>query len=92
MKKSPGDKRRLRIASYNINGVTTRIEVLLRWLDGFGPDIVALQELKAPQERFPAEAIAERGYSSICRRARYSSRSRWRRWWPRRWWRCSSRT
>ena len=65
MKKSPGGKRRLRIASYNINGVTTRIEVLLRWLDGFGPDIVALQELKAPQERFPAEAIAERGYSSI---------------------------
>ena len=27
--------RRLRIASYNINGITTRLEVLLRWLGGF---------------------------------------------------------
>jgi exodeoxyribonuclease-3 len=65
MKKSGGATRRLRIASYNINGVTTRLEVLLRWLDRFRPDVAALQELKTVDEKFPAEAIAELGYSSI---------------------------
>ncbi len=60
-----GDKRRLRVASYNINGITTRLEVLLRWLGEFKPDIVCLQELKCPDERFPAEAIASAGYTSI---------------------------
>jgi len=38
--------RRLRIASYNINGITSRLEILLRWLGEFQPDIVALQELR----------------------------------------------
>jgi exodeoxyribonuclease III len=59
------DKRRLRVASYNINGISTRLEVLLRWLTEFQPDIVCLQELKCPDERFPAEAIASAGYASI---------------------------
>ncbi|HEX8842793.1 MAG TPA: endonuclease/exonuclease/phosphatase family protein, partial [Sphingomicrobium sp.] len=39
-------KRRLRIASYNINGINSRLHVLTRWLEEFGPDIVGLQELK----------------------------------------------
>src|SRR5687768_8207518 len=64
-----GDKskatRRLRVASYNINGITTRLEILLRWLGEFQPDIVGLQELKTLDERFPAEALERVGYSSI---------------------------
>src|SRR5688572_33020161 len=59
------DKRRLRIASYNINGITTRLEVLLRWLGEFQPDIVGLQELKTIDERFPQKAIEAAGYASI---------------------------
>ena len=59
------NKRRLRIASYNINGIGTRIAVLLRWLGEFQPDIACLQELKTLDERFPAEAIERAGYSSI---------------------------
>ena len=55
----------LRIASYNINGITSRLSILLRWLDEFGPDVVGLQELKTSDDRFPAEAIAELGYSAI---------------------------
>ena len=58
-------KKTLRIASYNINGITTRLQILLRWLDEFGPDIVGLQELKTTSEKFPAEAIADAGYSAI---------------------------
>jgi exodeoxyribonuclease-3 len=58
-------KRRLRIASYNINGINTRLQVLLRWLGEFEPDIVCLQELKALTESFPEEEIAAAGYSAV---------------------------
>jgi exodeoxyribonuclease-3 len=57
--------RRLRIASYNINGINTRLHVLLRWLAEFQPDIVGLQELKCLDEAFPAQAIEKAGYSAI---------------------------
>jgi exodeoxyribonuclease III len=55
----------LRVATYNINGITTRLQILLRWLADFSPDIVGLQELKTTDEKFPAEAIASAGYSAI---------------------------
>ena len=58
-------KRRLKIASYNINGIGSRLQILLRWLHEFHPDVVGLQELKTTDEKFPAEAIAEAGYSAI---------------------------
>jgi len=57
--------RTLRIASYNINGINTRLHVLTRWLEEFRPDIVGLQELKCTDEAFPAEAITALGYSAI---------------------------
>lgn len=55
----------MRIATYNVNGVNGRLAVLLRWLAESRPDVVCLQELKALQERFPAEAIADAGYEAI---------------------------
>jgi exodeoxyribonuclease-3 len=58
-------QKRLRIATYNINGINTRLEVLLRWLGEFQPDIVCLQELKAPDERFPRQELSDAGYASI---------------------------
>jgi exodeoxyribonuclease-3 len=58
-------KRRLRIASYNINGINSRLGVLTRWLEGFAPDIVGLQELKCTDEAFPRERIEALGYSAI---------------------------
>ena len=58
-------KRRLRIASYNINGINSRFPVLSRWLETFAPDIVGLQELKCTDEAFPASAIEDLGYSAI---------------------------
>jgi exodeoxyribonuclease-3 len=58
-------KRRLQIASYNINGINSRLHVLTRWLEEFGPDIVGLQELKCTDEAFPADAIEALGYSAI---------------------------
>ena len=58
-------RRRLRIASYNINGINPRLHVLTRWLAEFGPDIVALQELKCTDEAFPIAAIEALGYAAI---------------------------
>ena len=55
----------LRIASYNINGINTRLHVLTRWLEEFQPDIVGLQELKCTDEAFPRDAIEALGYSAI---------------------------
>lgn len=58
-------KKRLRVASYNINGITSRLAVLLRWLGEFRPDIACLQELKTTDEKFPHEALAVAGYASV---------------------------
>ncbi len=55
----------MKIATYNVNGVNGRLPVLLRWLHESAPDIVCLQELKAPQEKFPLEAINDAGYEAI---------------------------
>jgi exodeoxyribonuclease III len=55
----------MRIATYNVNGINGRLPVLLRWLKETTPDVVCLQELKAPQEKFPLAAIEEAGYEAI---------------------------
>ncbi len=55
----------MKIATYNVNGVNGRLPVLLRWLEETKPDIVSLQELKAPQEKFPIKEIENAGYHAL---------------------------
>jgi exodeoxyribonuclease-3 len=55
----------VKIATYNVNGINGRLAVLLRWLAEDRPDIAVLQELKAPDEKFPLSAIRELGYDAI---------------------------
>jgi exodeoxyribonuclease-3 len=55
----------VKIATYNVNGVNGRLPVLLRWLEEEQPDIVCLQELKAPDEKFPEGPIRDLGYAAI---------------------------
>ncbi|WP_295220571.1 exodeoxyribonuclease III [uncultured Chryseobacterium sp.] len=55
----------MKIATYNVNGVNGRLPVLIRWLKEADPHIVCLQELKAPQEKFPEKAILDNGYRAI---------------------------
>ncbi len=55
----------MKIATYNVNGVNGRLPVLLKWLSESAPDIVCLQELKAPQEKFPQQPIQDAGYNAI---------------------------
>jgi exodeoxyribonuclease-3 len=55
----------MKIATFNVNGVNGRLPVLLRWLAAARPDVVCLQELKAPQEKFPEAAIRAAGYGAV---------------------------
>lgn len=55
----------MKIATYNVNGVNGRLPVLLRWLAESQPDVACLQELKAPQEKFPEQAVRDAGYGVI---------------------------
>jgi exodeoxyribonuclease-3 len=55
----------MKIATYNVNGISSRLPVLLKWLSESQPDVACLQELKAPQEKFPLQAIQDAGYNAI---------------------------
>ena len=56
---------RLRIATFNINGIRSRLPALLQWLERESPDIVCLQELKAVDSAFPVEQLRDAGYGAI---------------------------
>jgi exodeoxyribonuclease III len=55
----------VRIVTYNVNSINARLPNLLRWLAESSPDVVCLQELKAPQEKFPETAIRDAGYGVV---------------------------
>jgi exodeoxyribonuclease-3 len=55
----------LRLATFNINGVTKRLANLLEWLAREAPDIVCLQELKVSSKQFPARELKAAGYGSL---------------------------
>jgi exodeoxyribonuclease III len=55
----------MKIVTYNVNSINARLANLLRWLEEAAPDVVCLQELKAPQENFPEAAIRAAGYGVI---------------------------
>jgi exodeoxyribonuclease-3 len=57
----------MKIASLNINNVNRRLTNLLSWLREAEPDIVFLQEIKATDAAFPAEAIRQAGYHAVWR-------------------------
>jgi len=53
----------VRIASFNINGIRARAQLLLDWLGEARPDVVVLQEIKATDENFPREPFEDLGYT-----------------------------
>lgn len=52
----------MRIATWNINSVRLRIELLQRLIDEENPDVICLQETKCVDGEFPLKALAERGF------------------------------
>src|SRR5436190_1711685 len=55
----------MKIATFNVNGIKTRLPHLLEWLAREQPDIACLQELKALDEAFPIDAIRDAGYGAL---------------------------
>ena len=58
-------RRTLRIATFNVNGIRTRLPHLLQWLAKEQPDVACLQELKATDAAFPAQELEAAGYGAL---------------------------
>jgi len=54
----------VRLATWNVNSVRSRLPRLLPWLADVAPDVVCLQETKTAADAFPTEEVAELGYAS----------------------------
>jgi exodeoxyribonuclease III len=55
----------MKIATFNVNGIGSRLPALLEWLERESPDVACLQELKAPDAAFPLAAIQLAGYQAV---------------------------
>ena len=53
----------MRIASWNVNSVRTRLDQVLAWLEQQQPEVLCLQETKVADELFPHSAFEQLGYS-----------------------------
>jgi exodeoxyribonuclease-3 len=60
----------LRVATYNVNSIRSRLHIVLPWLREHRPDVFCMQETKVEDSRFPVSAFAEEGYHVIFRGAR----------------------
>ncbi|MET0311589.1 MAG: exodeoxyribonuclease III [Burkholderiaceae bacterium] len=55
----------MKLATFNINGIKSRLPNLLEWLEAEEPDVVCLQELKSLDAAFPHAALKRAGYHSL---------------------------
>ncbi|WP_228242386.1 exodeoxyribonuclease III [Porphyrobacter sp. GA68] len=53
------------IATWNINSVRLRLPLVERFLNGYAPDVLCLQEIKCQADQFPYEAFAAAGYPHV---------------------------
>jgi len=52
----------MRIATWNVNSVRTRLDQITAWLERERPDVLCLQETKVADELFPRQAFEALGY------------------------------
>lgn len=57
----------MRIATFNVNSIRSRIDVVRRWVETARPDVLCLQETKVQDPDFPALDIEGMGYRSVFR-------------------------
>ena len=55
----------MKIASWNVNSLNVRLPHVLAWCGAHAPDVLALQETKLPDDRFPTDELAAAGYRSV---------------------------
>ena len=56
----------MKLATWNVNSLTVRLPQVLDWLAANPVDVLALQELKLTDNKFPFEALAQAGYQAQC--------------------------
>ncbi|MDO8449437.1 MAG: exodeoxyribonuclease III [Rhodoferax sp.] len=56
----------MKLATWNINSLTVRLPQVLDWLAANPVDVLALQELKLTDDKFPLEALSQAGYHAQC--------------------------
>jgi exodeoxyribonuclease-3 len=56
---------RMRIATWNVNSLRVRLDILVDWLKQYEPEVVCLQETKLTDELFPVAPLAEMGYQAV---------------------------
>ena len=54
----------MKLATWNVNSLTVRLPQVLDWLARNPVDVLALQELKMTDDKFPADAFTQAGYSA----------------------------
>ena len=56
----------MKLATWNVNSLTVRLPQVLDWLAANPVDVLALQELKLTDDKFPFDALAQAGYQAQC--------------------------
>ena len=57
----------MRVATFNVNSLRSRLPILERWLPGAGVDILALQETKVQDQEFPLADMEQLGYRAAAK-------------------------
>ncbi|HHT9139170.1 MAG TPA: exodeoxyribonuclease III [Candidatus Wunengus sp. YC60] len=57
----------MKVASFNVNSIRTRLNIVLDWIRKESPDVLCLQETKVPDAEFPQAAIEELNYNVVFR-------------------------
>jgi len=52
----------MKIATWNINSIRIRLDLIKRFIDAVAPDVICLQEIKVETDSFPADAVRALGY------------------------------
>lgn len=55
----------MRVATWNVNGLRSRLDFVRIWLRERRPDLVALQELKLEDDKFPHDDLESEGYWAV---------------------------
>ncbi len=56
----------MKIATWNVNSLKVRLPHVLEWVAAYKPDILALQETKLVDDKFPHAELQAAGYSCLC--------------------------
>jgi exodeoxyribonuclease-3 len=55
----------MRVASFNVNSIRARLNIVLSWLEKNFPDILCIQETKTPDAGFPVKAFKDKRYHAV---------------------------